>query len=270
MRKLVYKHPDALRPHPLNRELYGPPSANTAYHDIKADMKRRGFDESQPLLITTDDRIIRGSTRHAAARANGLERIPCEVFVPADPAQAELEIELALVRGNAYRTKTETMKAREQRKLLEIEKALARGRMSQGKGDDDGPSKSTDRVGKLFGESGKTVQRRLKILTAIETAQQDGDARRATRLGELLDTRQTTKALELIGPRKAKTGKAPPRQVEVPPTFHAHMNRAYSEFFEGCCKAIVPAELDMAEATLKRMQDDLAAARRKLGGAGPT
>jgi hypothetical protein len=266
--KIVYKHPDDLRPHPLNRELYGPPSANTAYHDIKADMKRRGFDESQPLLITSDNRIIRGSTRHAAARANGLERIPCEVFVPADANQAELEIERELVRGNAYRTKTETMKAREQRKLLEIEKALARGRMGQGKGDDDGPSKSTDRVGKLFGESGKTVQRRLKILDAIETAEQDGDVRKATRLGELLDARQTTKALDLIAP-KGKATRARPRKVEVPPTFLANMNRAYSEFFDGCCKAIALAELDVAEATLTRMHADLAAARCKLDTAGP-
>jgi hypothetical protein len=139
--------------------LYGTPSQNPAYHDIKADMKRRGFDLKQPLLITADARVIRGVTRHAAAKSVGLEAVPCEVFTPEDPANAELEIERELVRGNRYRVKTQTMKAREQRKMLEIETALARQRRAHGS--DGGPSKSTDRVGKVFGESGKTVGRRI-------------------------------------------------------------------------------------------------------------
>jgi hypothetical protein len=46
------------------------------------------------------------------------------------------------------------------------------------------------------------------------------------------------------------------------------MNRAYSEFFDGCCKAIALAELDIVEATLTRMHTDLTTARRRLDAPG--
>jgi hypothetical protein len=59
--------------------------------------------------------------------------------------------------------KTQLMIAREQAMLVEIEKERGRRRMALGS--DGGPSKSTDRVAQAFKRtSGKTVQRRLKIL----------------------------------------------------------------------------------------------------------
>jgi hypothetical protein len=261
MSKIVRLSPEELRPHPLNRELYGTPTANTAYHDIRADMKRRGFDDKQPLLITEDRRVIRGVTRHAAARSLNLKEVPCEIFVPENPADAELEIERELVRGNIYRTKTETMKAREQRKILEIETALARGRMAEGT--DGGPSKAADRVGKVFGESGKTVQRRLKVLEAIEQADADGDKKRASRLTELLDGKHITKALDLLSP-KDKPAK-PVKQVDVPRTLHDHVNTAQSENFEACCKAQCEAEIEIIEVSIDRMLTTVQAARQRLG-----
>jgi hypothetical protein len=260
MAKVILRDPRELRAHPLNHQLYGPPTANSAYHDIRADMRRRGYDQSQPLMITDDDRVIGGVTRHAVARSLKLAEVPCEVFKPESEADAELEIERELVRRNTYRTKTETMRAREQRKLLEVEAALARRRMAAGS--DGGPSKSVDRVGKLFGESGKTVQRRLKVLDAIDDAEAAGDKRRGQRLMELLDGKQITKALALAGPTKDKTPAV--KNVEVPPTLHAHVNRMYSECFEACAKARVEAEVEVIEAQLTRMREEVAAARRRL------
>jgi ParB-like chromosome segregation protein Spo0J len=257
--KPVWKSPADLRPHPLHKELYGPPTANSAYKDIKASMARHGFDERQPLLITEDDRIVWGVTRWAAAKSVGLALVPCEVFVPAEAAQAELEIERELIRGNTYRVKTQTILAKEQRKMLEVEADLARRRM--GEGSDGGPSKATDRVGKLFGESGKTVQRRLKVLRAIEEAETAGQRKKAEQLTELLNAGKTLKALDVA---QGKAPKAKPPKVEVPPTIHEHANKAYSEFFNGCAKAQYPAELQVLEAALGRMRDDLESARRRV------
>jgi hypothetical protein len=259
--KIVYLGPDELRPHPLNRELYGTPTANSAYHDLRADMKRRGFDESQPLLITTDHRVIRGVTRHAVAKSVGLAKVPCEIFAPSAPEVAELEIERELVRGNMYRTKTETMKAREQRKVLEIETVLARRRM--GEGTDDGPSKATDRVGKIFGESGKSVQRRLKVLEAIEQADADGDKKRAGRLTELLDGKHITKALDLLAPKDKAP--RPVKKVDVPPTLHEHVIKAHSANYEAAAKATCEPEIEVIERNIDRMANDVRTARERLG-----
>src|SRR6266540_1233575 len=117
-----------LRPHPINKELYGPPTANSAYKDIKANMEHGGFDERHPLLVTEDRRILWGVTRWSVAKSLHIAEVPCEVFIPTSPQTAELEIEGEVVRGNMYRVKTQLTIAREQRKLLEVEKALARER----------------------------------------------------------------------------------------------------------------------------------------------
>src|SRR5262249_48872469 len=174
-----------LRPHANNKYFYGTPTANSAYKDIKLNMKRIGFDPRWPLFITEDRRILSGVTRWACAKSEGIEAVPCEVFEPSSPETAEIEYEREIVLANMHRQKSQLSIAREQRSFLESEKALARTRMAVGS--DGGASKATDRVGKVFGESGKTVQRRLKILEGIEEAQAEGNSKRADRLIDLLE-----------------------------------------------------------------------------------
>jgi hypothetical protein len=260
-RTIVTRDPADLRPHPLNKELYGPPTANSAYKDLKASMARGGFDDRHPLLVTADNRIIWGVTRWAVAKSLGLPAVPCFVFVPPEPATAELEIERQLVEGNRYRVKTEVMLAREQRKLLEVESALARRRM--GDGSDGGPSKATDRVGKTFGESGKTVQRRIKVLEAIEQADAGGDKKKSERLTELLNGGKTVQALATISPKK-KSGSRPVK-VDVPRTLHDHATRAYSENYEACCKAQCEGEIEVLVNNVERMLHDILTAWGRLG-----
>jgi hypothetical protein len=272
MSKIIhYLHPDELRPHPLNRELYGTPSANTAYKDIRADMKRRGFDERHPLLITSDKRIIHGVTRHACAQSLKLEQVPCEFFQPKDPATAELEIERELVRGNMYRTKTELIKAREQRRILDVERRLGLQRMAEGS--DGGPSKSTDRVGKLFGESGKSVQRRLKVLDAIEAAEAKGDKKLAGQLTDWLNAKQITKVLAAVDATKKKKAKPKPspKQMEEakPIPFHQHINAAISQFSDACAKATSEGEIKAIEGYLDQMQQQVSDKRQRLGNKNP-
>jgi ParB-like chromosome segregation protein Spo0J len=259
--KIAMKDPRDLRPHPRNKEWYGPPTANSKYKDIKLSMQTRGYDVEQPLKITSDGRVISGVTRHAAALAVGITSVPCILFEPQDQATAELEIEREIIRGNMYRTKTQTMVAREQRAWLEVEKVLGRKRMGQGT--DGGPSESTDRVGKIFGESGRTIQRRLKVLGAIEDAESHGDRKKAERLSALLEGNHLVKALDVIAGKTAAPKK--PR-VEVPPTFNAHNTRAYSEFFEACAKARVQGEVDQLFANLERMTEDAETARVRVTG----
>jgi hypothetical protein len=261
--KLVNHAPDGLRPHPLNKELYGPPTANSAYKDIKGNMAR-GFDERHPLLITEDRRILWGVTRWHAAKALGLESVPCEVFVPSSPEAAELEYEQKIIEGNIYRIKTKRMLACEQRKLMELEKGLGRLRMAHGT--DGGPSKSADRVGAVYKVSGKTVTRRIKVLEAIEEAEAKGDHKKVERLADLLERDQVVKALETIK-GKAAVKKTP--TVEVPPTLLAHSNKAYSENFEACHKAQVPAEVQLLQANMERMRQDVDDAGTRLGAPAP-
>jgi hypothetical protein len=260
-RKIIRKAPQDLRPHPLSKELYGAPTANGQYENIKFSMQKGGFDERHPLLITEGGSIISGVTRWAAARSLKLDAVPCEVFVPPDPATAELDIEDKLIAENRYRTRTRLMEAREQRKLVENEKIRARQRMAQGS--DGGPSASQDRVGLACKVSGKTIQRNLKVLAAIDRAAAEGDARKAARLTELLEHGKTGKAIDLID-GKAAGGPKKPVKVSVPRTFNDHSNRVYSEGFEACCKAQVAAELDQLQANLNRVQQEIDKARARL------
>jgi hypothetical protein len=61
-------------------------------------------------------------------------------------------------------------------------------------------------------------------------------------------------ALDVIAGKKARK-KA--RKVEPLPTLNGHSTKAYSEFYEACAKAVVPAEIKLLEAALERMRDDL-------------
>jgi hypothetical protein len=262
--KIVNKSPADLRPHPVNKELYGPPTANSKYKGIKDDMIRRGYDDDRPLKITEDGRILWGVTRWAIAKSLNLDKLPCIVFQPKDQATAELEMEAEIVRGNIQRDKTELMIAKEERKLLEVEREMARRRMGQGS--DGGPSMSVDRVAKTLRDSGKTVsgktvQRRLKVLGAIEEAEADGNHRKVERLTELLNAKSITKALDIVN---GKTTTKKPPKVETPRTLNECSTKAYSEFYEACARAKVSAEIDILEATLGRMRDDLETARQRL------
>jgi hypothetical protein len=249
-----------LRPHPLHRELYGPPTANSAYKDIKANMRARNFDERQPLLVTADGRILWGVTRWAVAKSLGIGEVPCEVFAPSSAEAAELEYEAEIVRGNMYRVKDQLTIAREQRKLLEVEEHLARQRM--GGGGDGGPSKSTDRVGKVFRVSGKTVQRQIKVLEAIEKAEAGGNRKKADQLTELLNGGKTVKALEVIAGKPSAPKKVP--TVDVPRTLLDHANKSWSEFYEGCAKAAVDTEVDLLASYLDKMNSALEEARSRV------
>jgi hypothetical protein len=106
------------------------------------------------------------------------------------------------------------------------------------------------------------LQRRRKVLDAIEKAESAGDHKKADRLTGLLNAGQTVKAPEEINGKPAAPKKA--SVVDVPRTLHDHANKAYSEFYEGCAKAMMPGEIDVLAASLGRMSEALEAARSRI------
>jgi hypothetical protein len=199
--KTVWHDLADLQPHPFHQQTYRRPQDNSAYKDILASMKTRGYDEDKPLLITADRRILGGRTRWHAAKAAGLDKAPCIVFTPSSQETAELEYVTKICDENMYRIKTKVELAREQRGRLEAEKELARRRMGQGS--DGGASKSADRVGSAYKVSGRTVTTRIKVLEGIEDAQAKGEHKKAERLTDLLERDKTGQALALIKGKKA-------------------------------------------------------------------
>jgi hypothetical protein len=268
---LVFRDPEGLRPHGLHLELYGAPETNTAFDAIVAGMAREGYDVAQPLLITTDDRILSGVTRWTAARRLGLAKVPCEIFRARSADQAELEYEEVLVARNTYRVKTQRMLAREQRKLLELEKLLARGRQSA-KASDGGPARSTDRVAAQFAkdgeaaESGRTVERRIKVLEGLEAAERAGDTRKARQLGTLLEGRSLVKALAVIAGQGGATAAKAKAKVDSPPTHNERVQRGYSSLFDAVTTSRDLGELEQVEGILVRLAEDVRAMRQRLGG----
>jgi hypothetical protein len=263
-RKIVSYSPSDLRPHPLNKELYGPPTDNEAYANVRFSMARGGFDERHPLLVTRDGRIISGVTRWSAARSVKLQSVPCEVFEPLGEETAELEIEAKLITENGYRIKTRLMVAREQQKLVELEAVLARKRMAHGRGDDDGPSKATERAAIAFKTSGATVRRNLRALAGIDAAKGRGDERLAARMIELLERGKPGKAIDLIPAGKGKDRQKASVKVDAPRTIHDHATLAYREFYESCAKSSIEEELHMLERYLDKMREALQTARARL------
>lgn len=69
-----------LRPHPATKHLY----TLTADHPVRAaladSMRAHGYDPDKPLTITADGHIVDGRHRFAAAKAAGLDHVPCVVI----------------------------------------------------------------------------------------------------------------------------------------------------------------------------------------------
>jgi hypothetical protein len=260
-KEIVTMRVDELRPHPENKDLYDRPTANSEYKRMWDDMKQNGFSDLQPLIVTADRRVIGGCTRWAIARGLKVETVPCIVFTPqsADPEEAEEEIVRELIRDNQGRRKSERTVAKELRRLVKIESVLARKRMAHGAGGE--PGKAVEKVGKERNLSGSSVQKRIKVLNAIEAAEDRGDTKKANRLEDLLNARKIDTAINVI---KGKPAAPKPAKVEVPDTFNSRYQKAYSEFFEACCKVMVPGELDQLRGLLARMAEEVEKVERRL------
>jgi len=120
----LLKSPKELRPHPLNKEIYG---EEAACSDLVESIKSKGILES--LVIRDDNVILSGHRRWLAAKAINLDKVPCRVLSFSDP----LDEEETLIEFNRQREKTFTQRMKESDHLLVIEKEKADRRMKLGK-----------------------------------------------------------------------------------------------------------------------------------------
>lgn len=112
-----------LNPHPLNIEIYG---QEVVDQELVQSIIKSGL--LTPLTIKTDNTIISGHRRFAAAKEAGLQQLECHEISYIDP----LDERAAIIDFNKQRVKTVTQKYREAEELKDIEEKRALKRMGIG------------------------------------------------------------------------------------------------------------------------------------------
>jgi len=97
-----------LKPHPVNRKLYG---AETISQDFIDSIKENGILE--PLVIKRDGTIISGHRRWLTAKALNMESVPVRVL----EFENELDEREAIITFNKQREKTFSQKMAEAEEL---------------------------------------------------------------------------------------------------------------------------------------------------------
>lgn len=122
MTSLVYnvlKKTRELRPHPINTDIYGTERVD---QDLVESIQRKGVLET--LVIRQDNTILSGHRRWQAAKALGLDTVPCRIIHFDD----KLDEEEALIEFNRQREKTFSQRMKEADYLEKIEKEKAKAR----------------------------------------------------------------------------------------------------------------------------------------------
>lgn len=163
----------ALTPHPKNEEIYGD-------RDELDDEFLDSIDEHgiiTPVVITTDDTIISGHRRVAAAGHLGIREVPVRV----QEFEDELAARLKLVESNRQREKSFSQRMREAEEIEAIERERARRRQGDRTdvrdncpgGDDVEYGRARDKIADKAGfGSGKTYQRAREVWDAAKEGDQ--------------------------------------------------------------------------------------------------
>lgn len=141
--------PETLDPHPLNTEVYD--DQNDLDESLLSSIRAHGVLE--PIVIDSEETIISGHRRVAAAIEVGLEEVPVRV----EEFESELAEREALVHHNRQREKTFSQKMREAEVLEEIERERAQER--QGERTDLVENQSQGVESKTDTEYGKTREK---------------------------------------------------------------------------------------------------------------
>lgn len=161
-----------LRPHPVNREIYGPFDTREV-EDLKESIQEYGL--QKPLLVTPDPEedvftIIAGHRRYQAATELGWDTIPA--FISETGTEADEVIEIIL--DNQYRMKTNEQRIREGMALEEAEKERAKARQA---GEEIGERGAVrDIIAARIGMSGKTYEAGKKAVQEIDKAENEETA----------------------------------------------------------------------------------------------
>ena len=184
---------DKLKHHPLSDKIY----SRKPGKELIASILQHGI--LQPVLVAQDTfEIIAGNSRVEAARILGIPKVPVTLFTSDDP----LEISQAVLETNNQRVKTEEQKIREFVEWLEIEKMLAKRRMSTRQAEGEGvknspqpePGKARDKAAEKIGISGVTAEKGAAIVKAADGLKARGEAAKAVELLAVLNAKNINAA----------------------------------------------------------------------------
>jgi len=152
----LLKSPKELKPHPLNKEIYGEELSD---QDLVDSIQSKGILE--PIVIRDDNIILSGHRRWLASKVLSLDKIPCRVLTFSDP----LDEEEALIEFNRQREKNFTQKMREGDHLLKIhgKRQGQRTDLLVATFPHVNGGKSRDLVADKVGMSGRTFDKARKI-----------------------------------------------------------------------------------------------------------
>ena len=190
MREVKQVGTSQLKPHPLNKEIYGQEDISEMITKIQTVGRIL-----VPLVITENNVIISGHRRWEAAQALKPSYVPCEVI----SFSSDEEEKSALVLYNSNRTKTLEQRTREGmslEKTISIDSFLIRlSNLKQNQTDMDESSTSEDdeiktsansekkkikltrdKVAEAVGiKSGKTYERAKKVLERVDALRSEGN-----------------------------------------------------------------------------------------------
>lgn len=178
---------DSLSHHPLNAMIYG----DSHDQELLESIRLRGI--LNPIVITSDNRIISGHRRYSAAKALGIETVP--VFV--SPLLDEIDIEEAVILSNKeQRARTKEQVAREFRRLKEIEAERARRRQAHGQtapgktlplNSSEAIGDARDLAASKLGIGSQQAERAAKVVQVIDNLEASGGIEQANELREALN-----------------------------------------------------------------------------------
>lgn len=196
--------PENLKNNGLNIELYGD-KPDPAFVEL---VRENGVIE--PIVVTQENVIISGHRRNQAAKICGLKEVPVTIVDVKD----ELEIQKLLILFNEQREKTTEQRAREFKKLKEIEEKLrSRGKKPLKTGADlnvanlpqlEEGKRSRDIAAEKVGMSARSAEEAAKVVDRIDELEEAGETDEAAELREELNTKSVSSAARKAGTKKDK------------------------------------------------------------------
>jgi len=196
--------PEDLHAHPINKQIYGDIVDEEFIQSVKLGL-------IEPIVATSDLTIISGHRRVIAASALEWDLLPTVIREDlTDP----LDVEEALILANRQREKTNEQKAREYKRLKEIEQARTHkgGRGNKKTLDSNSPTfkdRSDTKAAEAAGMGRTTAQKAEKVVEAIDVARESGDDDKAEKLTDQLNANVAKAHRSVSAPKEAAVSGVP-------------------------------------------------------------
>jgi ParB-like chromosome segregation protein Spo0J len=194
MHEVIYMNPFELVPHEVNQSIY----RDAPDDEFIESIKRLGVLEPilamQPLATLDSDGgtsvrptvVLSGHRRMNAARALELDEVPV-IIQPEEMVETDDDAIRLLILSNRQRDKTNEQRAREFAVLKEVEERLAKERMRRGEPASGKSGRASDLAAEAVGMSGRTADRAVSVVEAIDEAEASGDEGRVDNLRRKLN-----------------------------------------------------------------------------------